>query len=50
MEILKINLDLDMLILHILKNMELEIIEVVEDNLLEKPRAESQQVRLQNKF
>ena len=50
MEILKINLDLDMLILHILKNMELEIIEAVEDNLLEKLHAESQQVQLQNKF
>ena len=36
MEISKINLDPDMLILHILKNMGLEIIEVVEDLPLEK--------------
>ena len=44
MKQLKINLDLVMQILHILKNMELEIIEVVADNLLEKRPVESLQV------
>jgi len=37
---LKINLDLDMLITRILKNMVLGIIEEAEDNLLEKLHAE----------
>ena len=40
MNLLKINLDLVMLIILILKNMELEILEVVEDNLLEKQLVE----------
>ena len=40
---LKINLDLDMLIILILKNMELEILEEAEGNLLEKLHVELQQ-------
>ena len=42
-ETIKISLDLVMQILHILKNMELEIIVVVADNLLEKRPVESPQ-------
>ena len=44
-KILKINLDLVMQILLTLKNMELEIIEVVEDPLLEKLQQELQLVQ-----
>ena len=39
-ETIKINLDLVTLIIHILKNMELEILEVEEDNLLVKQLVE----------
>ena len=44
---LKINLDLVMQILLILKNMELEIFEVVVDNLQEKLHLELRLVQLQ---
>ena len=50
MNLLKINLDLVMLILHILKNTALEITEVVADNQQEKRPAELQQELLLKLF
>jgi hypothetical protein len=50
MSLLKINLDQVMLIILILKNMALEILEVVEDNQLEKLLVELQQVLLLELF
>ena len=50
MKQLKINLDQGMLIILILKNMELEILEVVGDSLQEKLLVELQQALLQKLF
>ena len=50
MSLLKINLDQVMLILPILKNMGLEILEVVVDNQQERPLAEWQLAQLLELF